>query len=166
MSETKHSDGEFIAEGPLDVKIGEEPEDSVWEFTFLPPDGIEFITTVDKENDDPLHLKPVTHEGALMGGQHTEWMLACIAEEIEEKHKVPKIELVGKGLVIIRDIKTKEPKAYFYLHPAKTEGGEAYWVHILPTVEEENTETSEKETPTCTQEECQESNVFEPVLEQ
>ncbi len=165
MSETKHDDGEFIAEGALDVHMGEEPEDSVWEFTFLSPDGIGFITSVDKENDDPLHLKPVTHEGALFGGEHTEWMLNCITEEIEEKHKVPKIGLVGKGMVIIRDKDTKEPKAYFYLHPAKTEGGEPFWVHILPTVEDKNIETPEEETSTGVKEECQKPNVFETPLE-
>ena len=162
MSDTKQDDGEFIAEGPLEVKIDDNDEDHVWEFQYLPKEGIDFITTVDTVVDDPLHMKPVLHEGALMGGSNTQWILNCIAEEIEEKHKVPKIELVGQGLVIIRDSTTSCAKAFYYLHPSKDEGGEPFWVHILPTVETKNTEETKEETPTSIEEECEKPDVFEP----
>ena len=161
MSDTKQDDGEFIAEGPLEVKIGDDSKDDIWEFDMLTEEGIDFITSVDPVLDDPLHMTPVRNEGAMFGGEHTLEMLRYIEEDLEEQ-KTPKSELVGKGLLVIRDKKTTHAKAFFYLHPSQDEGGEPYWVHILPTVETKNIEETKEETSTSIEKECEKPDVFEP----
>lgn len=121
-----NDDNDFIAEGqvPVDVKYDpvEDLKQGRWDWIPLSPGALQFVTSVNEEQDYPEHLKTVT-EAELLD------LLNWISQQVLSK-TAEGFSLVDKGIVKIESKSGFTQMFMLRQGPTLTE-----WVYVCPFIE-------------------------------